>query len=83
MYDIAFLKRGLIRVQLLEKLENPKISTELAKEFKKSRSSISRTLINLEKKGFVKCLNPKDDKFRYYQITNKGKEVLKKFKGIN
>lgn len=61
-----FLKKGKLRKQILEKLTEPKTATELAKELKKHRSSISRTLLELEKKGFVKCANPSDDRFRHY-----------------
>ncbi len=40
--------------------------TNLAKELKKHRSAISRVLLDMEKEGFVKCINPEDDKFRHY-----------------
>jgi len=47
-------------------LNGPKTSTEIAKEIKKHRSAVSRVLIEMERKGFVKCINPEDDKFRHY-----------------
>ncbi len=61
-----FLKKGKLRKKVLSKLNNPKTATELAKEMNKHRSSISRILLELEKKGFIKCVNPKDDRFRHY-----------------
>jgi len=61
-----FLKKGKLRKEVLEKLDNPKTSTEIAKELGKHRSSISRTLLDLQKAGFVKCINPEDDRFRHY-----------------
>lgn len=61
-----FLKKGKLRKEVLSRLKEPKTATELAKEMKKHRSSISRILLDLEKKGFVKCINPKDDRFRHY-----------------
>ncbi len=64
--DKIFLKKGKIRQLVLNKLNEPKTATELAQELKKHRSSISRTLIELEKKGFVKIVNPEDDRFRHY-----------------
>ena len=61
-----FLKKGKLRKKVLVKLDKPKTATELAKELSKHRSSISRVLLELERKGFVKCVNPEDDKFRHY-----------------
>ena len=58
------------------KLKEPKTATEISKEIGKHRSSISRILLSLEKKGLVKCVNPEDDRYRHYQITNKGKESI-------
>ena len=40
-------------------------STELAKELGKHRGAIS-ILIDMEKEGFVKCINPEDSSFRHY-----------------
>jgi len=48
------------------KLTEEKTATEIAKELKKHRSSISRVLLDMEKFSFVKCLNPKDSSFRCY-----------------
>lgn len=61
-----FFKKGNLRKKIYEMLKEPKTATELAKEIEKHRSSISRVLIDLEKKGFIKCINPEDDKFRHY-----------------
>ena len=61
-----FLKKGKLRKEIYEKLNVPKTASELAKELGKHRSSISRVLLELEKKGYIKCVNPEDDKFRHY-----------------
>ena len=61
-----FLKKGKLRRIVLEKLDKPKTATELSEELKKHRSSISRVLIELEKEGFLKIVNPEDDRFRHY-----------------
>ncbi|GEM_PF-2212096 len=66
-----FIKKGKLRKEILERLNEPKTATELSKELGKHRSSISRVLLELEKKEFVKCINPEDDKFRHY-IKKKG-----------
>ena len=44
-----------------------KTATEISKELGKHRSSISRVLLDLEKAGYVKCLNPEDSSFRCYE----------------
>lgn len=61
-----FIKKGRLRKDVFEKLNEPKTATELSKEMKKHRSSISRIILDLEREGFVKCINPEDDRFRYY-----------------
>lgn len=61
-----FLKKGKLRREILSHLDKPKTATELAKEIGRHRSSVSRVLLELEKKGFVECINKEDDKFRHY-----------------
>ena len=61
-----FLKKGRLRKEIISKLNEPKTASELAKELNKHRSAVSRALIDLEKEGLVKCVNPEDDKFRHY-----------------
>ena len=65
-----FLKKGKLRGKILEKLDKPKTATELARELGKHRSSISRVLLELKRKGFVNCVNPEDDRFRHYIKNN-------------
>lgn len=74
MYYIAYIKRGKLRKKVLDLTQEPKTATEIAKSLNKHRSSISRILIELEKKGFIKCRNPKDVMYRIYSITEKGKK---------
>jgi len=78
MYDIAFFNRSKVSKLIIEKLDSPKTAVMLKKELGKHREAISRSLLQLEKKGYVKCENPKDKNYRYYALTEKGKEVLKK-----
>ena len=61
-----FLKKSELRKEVWEQLDKPKTASEIAKYLKKHRSSISRVLLNMEKKEFVKCLNPEDKSFRCY-----------------
>ena len=82
MYDVAFVMKGSLRRKILTNLEKPKTAKVISKEFSKHIQSVSRALIQLEKKNFVKCLNPSDDRFRFYKITEKGKKVLKEIKEL-
>ncbi len=61
-----FFKRGKLRKKVLDSLKEPKMATEIAKELKLHRSSVSRILLKLQEKGFIKCLNPNDKNFRHY-----------------
>ena len=61
-----FLKKSKLRKEVWERLTKMKTATEISKELKKHRSSISRVLLDLEKAGYVKCLNPEDSSFRCY-----------------
>ena len=44
------------------------------------RTHVRRSLMELEVKKLVKCLNPKDRIYKIYKITKQGKEVLNKIK---
>ncbi len=61
-----FLKKGELRKEVWTKLDKAKTATEIAKELKKHRSAISRVLLDMEKEGLIKCVNPEDKSFRHY-----------------
>jgi predicted transcriptional regulator len=61
-----FLKKGELRKEVWTRLDKPKTATDLAKELKKHRSSISRVLLDMEKAGLIKCVNSSDKSFRHY-----------------
>ena len=61
----------------MKALTSPKTPVEIAKEINKHRSAVSRAILALEKKGLVKCLTPKERMYRIYEITTKGKRILK------
>ena len=73
---ISFILRGKRRKSVMVALKEPKIPKEIAKECRISISNVSNTLPELLKKGLVKCKNPKDHYYKYYELTKKGKEVL-------
>ena len=63
---LIFLKKGELRREVWDKLDKPKTATDIAKELKKHRSAISRVLIDMEKAGLIRCVNPEDSSFRHY-----------------
>ena len=73
--DLNFIYRSKYRKKLLDLLDNPKTPTQLKNETKIHFNLINRTLVELEKKGFVECLNHKQRMARFYKITNKGKKI--------
>ncbi len=81
MYDlISYMVRGKVRLSILEVLDRPMTPTQLAHKLKNHRSTMSRTLLEMKKKGLVKCLTPKEKTGRLYVLTKKGKGVLRKVK---
>jgi DNA-binding IclR family transcriptional regulator len=81
VYLVAFIKRAKNRNAILQLLaEKKKTQAELHHESKMYRTHVRRTLIELQKRKLVKCLNPKDRIYKIYQITNLGKEVLKEIR---
>lgn len=80
--DIAYLTRSEKKKQILQLLDKPKTPTQISKLLKMHRSSASKILLQMEKKKFVKCLNPSDRMARYYQATEKGSKVLKELEEI-
>jgi hypothetical protein len=74
---IIFVSRSKIRKLILEELKVfPNIATLLEKKINKHLSVISRALLELCEKELIICLNPKDDRFRKYEITALGLEIL-------
>lgn len=79
MYDlVSFVVRSKVRLSILNKLDKPITPTKLASLLKNHRPTISRSLLEMTKKGLVECLTPKEKIGRLYLITKKGRIVLKK-----
>lgn len=78
MYDlVSFVSRGKTRKEILKALDKPITPTGMASKIKTHRPTVSRSILELEGKGLVECITPNEKMGRYYQITNKGKEVLR------
>ena len=81
MYDlISFVTRGKIRKKVLLNLDVPLTPTQLSEKIKTHRSTTSRTLLELEEKGLVKCITPTENMGRFYEITKQGKKILKEIR---
>ena len=81
--NISFIDRGKHRKTILELLNKPKTPTKIKEETKLHFNTVSRAIIELEKKALIKCLNPTQKLSRFYQITKKGKEILKEISKLN
>ncbi len=80
-YLRAFILRGKNRILILKKLKGEeKTQAQLFHETKLYRSHVKRTLLELEEKYLVKCLNPKDRIYKIYVLTSKGKNLIKHLK---
>jgi len=81
--DISFLLGSKLCRKILECLnssDKPLAPLQISKLTNIARSNVSTKLGLLVKRNFVKCINPETRKWRFYEITSKGKEVLKKVK---
>jgi len=76
--DVSYIIRSKNRKSVILELETPKTPTMLARTLKTSMPNISRTLTQLQNKGFVTCLTPEERVGKIYSLTDKGKETLKK-----
>ena len=80
-YLRAFILRGKNRKLILEKLKGgEKTQAQLYHETGLYRTHIRRTLMELEEKELVKCLNPKDRIYKMYVLTNKGRMIIQHLK---
>jgi DNA-binding MarR family transcriptional regulator len=73
---VSFVVRGKVRKKVLALLVKPSTPTEVSRTIHTHRSTVSRTILALEKKGLVECITPKEKMGRYYRITKKGQKVL-------
>ena len=75
---LSFLLRGKRRKAVLQALTEPKIPKDIASECKISISNVSNALAELSKKKLVKCNNPEDHLYKFYELTEAGKKAIKK-----
>ena len=76
---ISLITSSKIRFKVLTRLNKSTFTpTDLSKDLDIHISAISRTLSELTEKELIKCLTDKRTKFKYYEISDKGKDILKK-----
>lgn len=77
MYElVSYVSRGSIRRRVLAHVNSPYTPTQLAGMIKTHRSTISRAILELEKKGLVECITPREHMGRFYRRTELGTKVL-------
>lgn len=76
--DVSYVIGSKTRKSILAKLETPRTPTFLADDLNVNLANVSRALSELEKKGIVVCLTPKQKVGKIYSLTKKGKDVLAK-----
>lgn len=85
---VAWILRGSMRREVLMQLEHKPKTPSLIQESPRitnktelnSRSGISDTLRSFREYELVEVLNPEAHKIRFYQLTPKGKNILKEVK---
>ncbi len=80
---IGKVKRGTNRLKVFKAMTQPLMPSELViKVYGKSSNTyfnlVSRALAELKQLKLVKLINPKEKTGRIYELTDLGKEVLKK-----
>jgi len=79
--SIAYIKLSKHREKVFLNIEKKlKIPSEISKETGLKIDDVSRALRGLKSKNLVICLNETDKRARLYELTSKGKSVLKYIK---
>ncbi|MEM3113084.1 MAG: MarR family transcriptional regulator [Candidatus Pacearchaeota archaeon] len=74
---LSFILRGERRKAILLCLNKPMIPKEIADSCKVSIHNVSKPLKELVDRGLIVCKNPNDKFYRFYELTNKGRDILK------
>lgn len=77
---VSFVRRGRLRMQVLESLAVPNNPTDLAKKLNSHRPTVSVVVGELKEKGLVKRLNPGEKNISIYGLTPAGREVADKLR---
>ena len=82
IYHLAFVLRSKNRKAIVKQLvQGRKTQAQLHLATGLYRTHVRRSLLELVEKGLVKCLNPKDRIYKFYELSEKGKSVAKQVDG--
>ncbi|MBI2547613.1 MAG: hypothetical protein HYW23_04180 [Candidatus Aenigmarchaeota archaeon] len=79
--DVSFVLGSPLAKKILiviNESKEPIAPVQISKLTKIQRTNVSKKLIPLVEKKLVICVNPESRKWRFYEITPKGREVLEK-----
>lgn len=76
--DVSYVIASKTRKAVILKLDTPRTPTFLAKDLDLNLANISRAITELENKGIVVCLTPKQKVGKIYSVTKKGKDIVSK-----
>lgn len=79
---VSFIQARLRRVCLEELSKGQKTPSMIAKRTGDHLTHVSRALVELSEKELVRCLTPDTTKNRFYEITEKGSEILQKLREL-
>ena len=71
--------RGKQRQKIILVLDKAKTPTQIKDEIHIKVTNVSDVLRDMLKRRLVKCLNPEDKLGRFYELTDLGRQVRKKF----
>ena len=74
---LSFFLRGERRKAILLCLNKPMIPKEIGEHCNVSIHNVSKSLKELVDRGLIVCKNPDDKFYRFYELTKKGKEIIK------
>ncbi len=77
--DVSFVLRSTLAAKLLNALadnSDPLTPTQMAKRAYMDKSNVSTKLMELKRRKLVECINPNDRKWRFYKLTDYGKDIL-------
>lgn len=76
--EVSYVIASKTRRSIILKLETPRTPTFLAKDLDLNLANVSRAITELEDKGIVVCLTPKQKVGKIYSLTKKGKDIISK-----
>ena len=74
---LSFVLRGERRKAILLCLNKPMIPKEIGEHCNVSIHNVSKSLKELVDRSLIVCKNPNDKFYRFYELTKKGKDILK------